>query len=113
MRLCFGADFVVGGGSDDEGMEDGILTACESSRFAVVAMLETSASVLGLMFDLSSSRFRLPDDGVVVDPFRCSSVLQPLTGTLEESFAADATRSLCLWSGLHLFFGRVVSIYLK
>ena len=76
-------------------MEDEGLTAIELPGFAAVAMLETS-SILRFMFISSASRFRLPDDGVAVGPFRCSPIVESLTGTLDESFAADATRSLCL-----------------
>ena len=115
MRLLLGAGCFVGGGGglDEEGMEEEGLTASELPGFAVVVKFETSSSVLGFMFVLSSSRFRLPDDGVVVDPFRCSPVVESLTGTLADPSAADATGPLSFWSGFRLFFGRLVSIYLK
>ena len=117
MRLLLGAGFFVGGGGglDDRGFEeeDEDLMASELPGFAVEARFETASSVLGFMFNVSSSRFRLPDDGVVVGPFRCSSVVESLTGTFDESFAADATRSFCFCSGFRLFFGRLVSRYLK
>ena len=117
MRLLLGAGSFVGGGGGglgEEGMkEEEGLTASELPGFAAVAILETSSSVLGFMFVLSSSRFRLPDDGVVVDPLGCCPAVESLTGTFADPSAAGVIGSLSIWSAFRLFFGRFVSIYLK
>ena len=116
MRLLLGARSFVGGGGgglDEGGMEEESLTTSELSRFAAVAKFETSSSLLEFMFVSSSSRFRLPDDGVVVDPLGCCPAVESLTGTFADPSAAGAIGSLSIWSAFRLFFGRFVSIYLK
>ena len=115
MRLSLGAGSSVGGGELDEGgMEaEEDLTASELSRFAALAIFEASSSVLRSMFAFSSSRFRLPGEGVVLGPFGCCPAAESLMGTLADSSAADAAGSLFPGSGFRLFCGRLASGYLK